>query len=236
MQGEYYIPPVVEEVLPASPAAEAGMQPGDLIVALDGQPVEDFAQVVRIIRANSGAAIDLLVARGAKDLHLMVKPIMQKLEPNTDKMLPYVGVRAAKPERRAGVFWGAPLAAGKTVLMVSKMNLQSIASLLSFNAAQEDVGGVIRIAQYSGETIRQGPGPFLWLMVLLSLNLAIINIMPLPVLDGGFLFFYLIEALRGKPMAAELQLKLLQYGLLIVVFLTLLSFYNDISMLISAPK
>src|SRR3972149_6329138 len=195
--------PKIGDVRPDTPAARAGLKAGDLIVRIGEKKVTPEAREGRTI---FGERVD-----GPKIGVVASKEIIQR------KINPVAAVgRAAEETWRITYL---------TVLTVGKLVMRVIPS--------DSLGGPILIAQMAGDQAREGVSPFVYFLGLLSVNLGILNLLPIPILDGGHLLFFSIEALRGKPLSPQARMMAQQVGLALILMLTALVFYNDIARLIA---
>jgi regulator of sigma E protease len=226
--------PVVGAVQPGSPAARAGLRPGDRILMAAEQPVHAWADFERIVRAHPGRPLALVVQRGSDTLRLQAVPrVERETGPNLERVvIGRLGVVAAVGlQRRAiGPVEGAARAAEATAATIGAV-AKFLADLVTGQASLHHLGGPIAIGQLSGEAARFGLEAFLRFLGFISVNLAVLNLLPIPVLDGGHLLFLGIEALRGRPVSARQRLRWTQVGMAFVILLMLLAFANDLARL-----
>jgi regulator of sigma E protease len=223
--------PVLGSVLPDQPGAKAGMQPGDRILSIDGQPVSRWSQVVETVRASPGKALRVEVDRDGQRRTVTLTP---RGDRERGRMVGKFGASEAPPElayRRVG--FGDALALGwsSTVRMVELL-LTTLRDLFTGALSPRNLGGLLAIGEASGESAEQGPWVYLGFLAFLSVNLAVLNLLPIPILDGGHLMFLAIEAVRGRPLSLEARIRLSHVGLIIVVGLMLWANGNDVVRLV----
>lgn len=222
--------PVLGEVVPDQPAAAAGLRPGDRIERLNGKPVATWEQVVEAVRASPGKPLALEVRRGNAVQRLTLTPRAEKEgEATVGKIgaagLPQIGFRK--------LGFGAALAQGFTDTrdMIGLL-LKTLRDLFTGALSPRNLGGLLAIGEASGESAQQGPLTFLSFLAFLSVNLAVLNLLPIPILDGGHLMFLAVEAVRGRPLSLEARIRLSHVGLIIVVGLMLWANGNDVVRLV----
>lgn len=229
--GRPYFSPRVGGVLPDSPAAAVGLQPGDLIRSINGQPVQRWEEVSRLIRAAGEQPLRLRIQRGDQELELTVVPkVMETTNIFGEKVrAPLIGIAAPDSFEIEKV---DPLTAWVHGLVYTyrlvEVTLLSFAKLITQKVPANSLGGPIMIAQVAGKQAQQGLIHLLHFMAVLSVNLAIINLLPIPVLDGGHLLFFLVEAIRGKPVAVQHREIAQAIGLTLILILMFFVFYQDI--------
>ena len=228
--GEQFTPPDVGQVQPNSAAEQAGIKPGDTIVEIDGQPVERFEDVQRAVQLNDGVTMNLVVQRGGQDIALSVTP---RLETITDHFgnvhkIGLLGISRNSVDyvRRDPItaLWRATL----TTWNYCAVELKAVGQMIIGARSTDELGGPVRIFQMSGEVAQGGIIPLLLLTAGLSVNLGLINLFPIPVLDGGHLLFYLAEAIRGKPLGLKAQEYGFRIGLALVMSLMVFATWNDL--------
>ena len=230
--GKATIDPVVGEVIEKSAAAEAGLMPGDRIIAIDGDVVSAFADVQRQVQLGYGDPVELIILRDRQELPIRVTPRIVEREDafgNIQKM-PLIGITAAGDSRtveRMGPT-AALIEAFKETYGVVEATGIAVGQMITGQRGTEDLGGPIRIAKYSGQAARVGLGSFIILMAILSVNLGLINLLPVPLLDGGHLLFYAIEAVRGRPLSERAQEWGFRIGLALVGTLIVFVMWNDV--------
>jgi len=222
-------PPVVAEVVPGTPAAAAGLLPGDSVVAVGGESVRDWAEFAAYTRAHPGDTVRVLVARGSARLELAVvaAAVRERDVVSGDTLL--VGQIGVLGGERVPVGPGYALVEGgrRTVALTGDV-LRFLGHLVVGRASPREVAGVITIGKLSGEFARMGWAQLVWLMAFLSVNLAIVNLLPIPILDGGHLVFLALEAVRGRALSLEVRARLTQVGLVVLVALMVWALTADV--------
>jgi regulator of sigma E protease len=221
-----------------SPAARAGLKKGDRIIAVDGQMVNRWDQLSPKIKQSGERSLTLEVKRQEQVLKVSVVPQRMEITDVFGKKISTVLIGIEASENLA-VNRVGPLEAFKegTVysLRIAWVTLEAVYKLLARQASLKTLGGPIMVAQVAGKQAEQGVGYLIQFMAILSVNLAIFNILPIPILDGGHLFFILWEALRGKPVAVKHREMAQALGLMVLLSLIILVSYHDILRLIT-PK
>ena len=229
---EPLIPATIGEVAAGDAAARAGMRAGDRIAAVNGRPVKGWNDFVQVVRASPGKPLPVEVVRGTGRVMLTLTPASEP-EVNEDGRsvkVGKIGVRAPPvPFERRSVGPLKAARAGFTDTWEGTVAiLDALRQLVTGETSARNMGGLLTIGQASGETARMGPDAFLSFLAFFSINLAVLNLLPIPVLDGGHLMFLAIEAVRGRPLSVETRIRLSQMGLLIVVALMLWANGNDV--------
>ena len=229
--------PKVGAVVPGFPAAHAGIEPGDQILAVDGDTVEVFHDIRRNVEPHAGDTLQFTMLRG--DSVFMVPLVPQEAtepDPLTGDPVQVVRVGIApwwEPLRtRYGVVGAVVEGWGRTWSNV-ELVLFTLKGILLRDISTREIGGPILIGQMSGQFARRGLASLIAFMALLSVNLAVLNLLPIPVLDGGHLVFLFIEGVRGKPLSLNARLRLTQLGMVVLIALMVYVFTNDIVRLVA---
>ncbi|HVA12708.1 MAG TPA: RIP metalloprotease RseP [Stellaceae bacterium] len=228
--GQPFTPPQVGTVQAGSAAAAAGIQPGDVVASIDGQAIERFEDVQRIVRLDPGRAMSLVVHRGDKDLTLSVTPKLSEVTDRFGNKHQY-GLLGIVGQGVKYVRYGPVAAVGRAVGETADIvtgTLQAVWQMIIGARSTDELGGPLRIAQMSGEVAQYGFSAILPFMAVLSINLGLINLFPIPVLDGGHLLFYAAEALRGRPLGHRAQEYGFRFGLALVMTLMVFATWNDL--------
>ncbi len=228
--GQSYTPPVVGEVMPGSPAEQAGLSPGDRFLRLNGELVQRFEDLQRIVSLRPGQMMPAEVERGGETVELTLTPerIEQEDSFGNPQALGRIGVTRTGYEHIRHDPITAVGEAARQTWILSGTIFDVIAQIVRGDRSSSEIGGVGRIAQMSGEATEHGFAAILNFMVLLSINLALINLLPVPMLDGGHLLFFFIEALRGKPLPEKVRDVGLRFGFGLVIALMVFASWNDL--------
>ncbi len=222
--------PVVGTVIPGRRAQAAGLEPGDRIVSAGGQSIPAWEVMVGIIEQSAGRPLTLEVLRGGRRLELVVTPEATRerdIATGERRTVGRIGIGPVSfPVRRSG--WGESLGdgLGQTV-RAGGLILWTLKGLFTGAVSVRDIGGPILVGQLSGEVVRLGFDAFLSFIALFSINLAILNLLPIPVLDGGHLVFLAVEGLRGRPLSIEQRQRWTQIGFFVLVGIMALALAND---------
>ncbi len=234
LYGNPVLLPEIGEVQPDSPAQSAGLKPGDMIVAVNGHPIETWEELSKIIRSSKGKPLKLLVKRDGKELAISVTPKLKKVKNifGEESEVPIIGVTAAGNLKieKLNPLSAFSLAASKTYDLIA-LTFKGFLKIIKRDIPLSVLGGPIMIAQMAGQQAQQGMLNLFYFMALLSINLGLLNLFPIPVLDGGHLLFFAIEAITRKPLSMRQREIAQQIGIFILMALMLLVFYNDIARL-----
>jgi len=224
---------VIGEVLDGSPAARAGLVPGDLITAIGGKPVTIWPELVAAIEARPGEAVEIELIRDGNPMTLQVVPRAEIVATpdGGERVVGKIGVGEAppKPLPRQEIGIAGALAHGvEQSWAAAKMIVKVLGDMVTGKLSVRSLGGPILVGQLSGQVARIGLEPFLAFMALFSINLAVLNLLPIPVLDGGHLALLGVEAVRGRALSVEVRARLMQLGFVIVLAIMALAVGNDI--------
>jgi regulator of sigma E protease len=224
----------VDAVQPESAAATAGFQPGDLVVAIDGRPVDSFADMQRIVSASAGEPLAIAVERNGVQRVLKATPTLKEVK-DTFGNVHRVGILGISRSMAAADLKLQPVSPPQAISMgveetwfVVERTLSYIGGVIVGREAADQLGGPIRIAQMSGQVATMGFVALIHLAAVLSVSIGLLNLFPIPLLDGGHLLFYSIEALRGRPLSERAQEVGFRIGLAIVLMLMIFATFNDI--------
>src|SRR5450631_1273221 len=223
----------VDSIQPASAAQAAGFQSGDLVVAINGGKIDSFADMQRIVSVSAGEPINIEVERGGVHLTLKATPLLKELKDNFGNVhrLGVLGIsRSMAPgdikTQTVGPLQAIVGGAQETWFVVDR-TLSYIGGVFAGRESADQLGGPIRIAQVSGQVCHTFPA-CMQLTAVLSVSIGLLNLYPIPLLDGGHLLFYGIEAIRGRPLSERAQEVGFRIGLAIVVMLMIFATFNDI--------
>jgi regulator of sigma E protease len=225
--------PIVTKVIENSPAYIADIKVGDVIVEINDQKIESFSDISNIMSLSVGEEVHVNIKRGEE---LISKKIDPKQYDNDDgignKIKSYrLGIAADQIEfKKANVFSSLKLAVVEC-FNLSYMSLKAMGQIITGTRSFKELGGPIKIAQHSAKSAEYGIQSLLWFIALLSVNLGFVNLLPIPVLDGGHLLIYAVEFVFGKKIASKVQNFGFQIGLILLIMMTIAVTFNDISSL-----
>lgn len=224
----------VDTVQPESAAAVAGFKPGDLVIAIDGREIDSFAEMQRIVGSNAGRTLDIKVDRGGTTVDLKAVPALKEVKDNFGNVhrIGVLGISRSMAPEDAKVQPVDPVRAVvlgvEETWFVVERTMSYLVGVIVGREAADQLGGPIRIAQVSGQVATVGFVALMHLAAVLSVSIGLLNLFPVPLLDGGHLMFYGIEAVRGRPLSERAQEVGFRIGLAIVVMLMIFATVNDI--------
>ncbi|MBI4357534.1 MAG: RIP metalloprotease RseP [Gammaproteobacteria bacterium] len=228
------IPPQIASVAPKSPAYRAGLKKGDRILKANNAPVPHFGYFVALVQKNELLPITLQIQRGEDELTVTVTPIVQKDATGTPRG--FIGIQAApvfwpdelkNTERYNPVsaLWRAIVQTGA----ISAFSLEVTYKMMRGQVSSQNLGGPIAIAKGASQSLDAGFTQYLIFLALLSISLGLLNLFPIPLLDGGHLLFYGIELVRGKPLSPKTQEIAMRIGFILLFSLLAFALYNDLT-------
>jgi regulator of sigma E protease len=232
--GRFVTDPMVAEVRPDSPAAAAGFQPGDRFLRVDGKPVETFADVQRLVTGRAGDSLTFVMLRDGAEIELTATPeIMEQTDALGNAIK--VGVIGVVNNEEVGqprvVEYNPVEALGQAVAETGDVILRTGQFLKRFVAGREDrcqLGGPVKIADMAGRAAAMGFEWLVQLVAMLSVGIGVLNLLPIPPLDGGHLLFYAVEAASGRPVSERIMDMVYRAGMLLVLAFMAFVFWNDI--------
>ncbi|NNE38738.1 MAG: RIP metalloprotease RseP [Gammaproteobacteria bacterium] len=227
-------PAVLGEISPGGAAESAGMRPGDRIITADSNPISTWVEWVEYVRASPEIQINVEIDRQGENILLGLTP--QSIEQDNGEIIGRIGAAFDTSYRPAGDYYALDSyslipALGKAfdrTFEVSVMTLQILGKMLVGEASVKNLSGPITIAKYAGDTAELGIVAFLGFLAIVSVSLGVLNLLPIPLLDGGHVLFYLIEGIKGSPPSEAFQVMGQQLGLVLLLSLMGLALYNDI--------
>ncbi len=234
--GIYMAAPVIGKVLENTPAQSAGLKSGDIIKDINQNPIDSFEDIFQVISAGTGEKLDIVIQRDGQMIGVKLTP-EKRIGKNVfgedvDKYVIGILGTGETFHKSLNPFQAMGRSISDTYGLV-KLTILSVVKMVSGSVSADNLGGPLMIAQMAGEQAKAGLVNFVWFIALLSVNLGIINLFPIPVLDGGHLLFFGIEAVTGKPVSEKLREKLIQFGAALLVALMVFVFYNDIVRMIN---
>lgn len=228
--------PIIGRILPNSAAQAADLQKGDLIVSANNTPIKDWQQWVDIIRHHPNLAVQLIIERDGIRQPLTITPKAEQVGKNTEGKIgaavfvPEELIKAITVNHSLSPLAAIP-AAFKTTYYYCTSTLKMMGSMLVGKASVENLSGPISIAQYAGQSADMGFVAFIKFLGLVSVSLGVLNLLPIPVLDGGHLVFFALEAIKGKPVSEKVQLFFQQVGMTLLMLLMVVAMFVDIQRL-----
>lgn len=228
--------PIIGQVLPDSAAQVAGLKQGDLIVTADNVVIQDWQQWVDYVKTHPNMPINLLIERDGVRLPLSIIPKAVQVEQKTEGKIgasvqvPEDLIKSITVEYALSPLEALPVAF-ETTYDYALTTLKMMGKMLVGRASVENLSGPISIAQYAGQSANMGLVPFLKFMALVSVSLGVLNLLPVPVLDGGHLLFFAIEGIKGSPVSEKIQLFFQQIGIALLVSLMVLAMFLDVQKL-----
>lgn len=215
-----------------SAAAEAGIEPGDLIVRIEGEPMTRFEDLRLFVRDRAGQPLDFEIRRGEDTVFLTATPraLTVSEEDGGERQIGLLGVTPDPAQigyESVGPFKAMGAAVERTVGLTTQI-LAALGEIITGSRATDELGGPLRIAQISGQVAQGGMVNLIFFMAALSVNLGLINLFPIPMLDGGHLAFYAAEAIRGRPLGRRFQEYGFRFGLILVLLLMVFATWNDL--------
>ncbi|HET7651023.1 MAG TPA: RIP metalloprotease RseP [Gammaproteobacteria bacterium] len=231
------IPPVLDKIEPGGTAAAAGLQSGDKIISAGGTVVASWQQLVKILQASPGKTLDIVVDRGGRTLALGLPVGIQHTEAGKD--IGHIGatvripadfgarLRAEQRYNPAVALWHA---ATRTAGMCW-LTLAAAGNMVLGNVSWHNLSGPIDIAQYAGYSAQGGLVPFLMFLAIVSISLGVLNLLPIPLLDGGHVLYYAVELVKGTPVSQQTEIIGQRVGIALLLMLMIFAVYNDLSRL-----
>ena len=232
------VPARVGKVMPGSPAERAGLREGDQIAAVNGEPVADFTALVGRVQPKPGVTLDFTVERDGQTLTV---PVDVEAQREGERLVGRIGVQPASPGElpegmrtleRYGPLGALARATDKTWDM-SVLTVRMLWNVATGDVSVKNLSGPINIAEYAGFSARQGILAFLSFLAIVSVSLFVLNLLPIPILDGGQIVYQLAELAKGSPLSDRAQAVGQQIGILVLLVLMSFAFYNDLSRLFS---
>lgn len=229
------LPPVVGNLKPGYPAELSGIKVGDEIIAIEGQTVHSRSEASQIIQTKMDKRIQLTIKRGKEKQEISLMPVRERLEDG--KEVGFIGIlydaNISPPKEYLRTMHYGPVKAlveaTKRTAHFTLLTLEMLKKMILGTVSLKHLSGPISIAQYAGQTVRHGLEYFLSFLAVVSISLGVLNLLPIPLLDGGHILYCLWELVTGRPVSEQAQIVGLWFGGLIILLITVIAFYNDIS-------
>jgi regulator of sigma E protease len=228
------VPAVVDSVVPESPAAGAGIRTGDTITSIAGHPVRQWQDLLDAVETRAGQPVTVGISSGGQRREVDLTVASAEVQQNGAKRtVGRIGIYVDIPVRREPLAFGDAVREGTAATgLAATQIVRTVRGLFSGRVSTREVGGPILIGQMAGRTVRLGLDEFLGFLAFISVNLAVLNLLPIPVLDGGQFVLLLAEGVLRRPLPVKLRERLTAVGLVFVVLLMVLAFSNDIRRLL----
>ncbi len=229
------IQPIISDVVSGYPAEAAGLLPGDKIIQINGQMIDDWKGLVAAVSQTEESMLVVTFLRGNETREVMIQPHTIVVDGNEYKQ---IGIKVNAEEQLRNSDLNVTVRSGpveavargfETMWSTTALTVKMLLSLLQFNQSADAIGGPIAIAEFAGKAAQAGINNYLTFLALLSISLGILNLLPIPVLDGGHLMFHVYEALMGSPPTERMLIWANQVGFALLIGLMGLAFYNDLS-------
>ena len=229
--GKSFSLPIINEILPNSAAERYGLKERDTILSVGRNKIKNFEDLRSIIQLNPNIKLKMNILRDGKVIDLIVIPSLVEIEDNFGNKykIGQLGVRSNETEYIKLGFIPSLLSSIDQTYSVIKISLVAIKQILFGKRSTDELAGVIGIAKMTGDVAQVSIIAVLQLMAFLSISLGLVNLFPIPLLDGGHLLFYIFEAILGRPLSIKVQEFGMKLGLIVVIFLFLLTTVNDLS-------
>ena len=229
--GDIKVDPVIGGVVENAPAMEAGLKKGDRILSVNGKAIDTFEGMALIIAQSNGRSLTFKIRRDASELDLSITPAKEVKEIFGEDIDTYVVGITSSPDHIRYIKLNPVEAFVQSISqtwLITHTTFVGITQMIKGEISPKTLGGPIMIAKMAGDQAKRGPLNLIYFIAFISINLAILNILPIPILDGGHLLFYIIEAVTGTPLSIRVREIAQQIGLVILLFLVIFVFYNDI--------
>jgi regulator of sigma E protease len=228
---EFMLPAVIGDTVPDEPAARVGLGPGDSIIAINGQPIRSWNEMVVIVSRSAGTATTLTVMRhGAPRTVVVIPKPMDALDPMTGKQgrVGKIGAFARDLRQRSPISFAQAIPTGiRAAWGMSTMVIGGVRDMITRRRSVKELGGIIEITRVSVQAARSGLEQLFFLIALLSVNLAVINLLPIPILDGGQILINVVESAKGSPLSDRTREYVLRFGLAVIAILVIFGLVND---------
>lgn len=227
--------PIVDQLSKDGAAQEAGVEVGDRIIKINDKEIIDFDEVKSSIVSNGDKPMNFIIQRQNQIIEIDIAPkiTLSKNIFGEDHKIPLIGIGSSQFQYQKLGLGASFVHANIETYNLSMAVLKAVGELITGQRSIKELSGPVKIAKYSGKSMSAGLIMVLWFTAMISVNLGVANLLPIPVLDGGHLFYYVIEAIKGKPLSEKVQQHGFQFGFAILLTLMLFTTYNDIYSIIN---
>jgi regulator of sigma E protease len=216
-------------IAPNSVASRAGLKLGDRIKSVEGSNISDFSDVDRYVKANPNIPLKFEIERNGESIKEVITPEATEITSDGEKMIVgKLGIGSDKVKKEEYNIFQAFFVSIKETIKISSFTLKTIGQIFTGDRGTKDMASVIRISQYSGKFVKQGAAAFMWFIAMLSINLGLINLFPVPPLDGGHIFLYVVKGLVGEKIAGYVETYAVRIGIVLLIALMVFTIVNDI--------
>ena len=228
--GQNVTPPVVGRIDPAGAAAHAGLQAGDRIATLDGRRIDDFRDLQLFTALRAGETVTIAFVRDGQERSVAatIGTLKEKDRFGNISTRGVLGFYGVRPVMQPVALWEAPVVGLTQTIDIVRTTVEGLKRIILGRIPVSELGGPLKIAQVSGQSLAMGPLELVYLIALISINLGFINLLPVPVLDGGHLLFYAVEAVRRRPVEPQVMEWAHRGGLVAILALMLFVTFNDL--------
>ncbi len=232
--GKDITPAVIDDVQKDSPAFIAGLKKDDIIISIDNKKIESILEVSTFINISTSETLEFIILRNSNEIAFSIKPNLVNTKDSFGNSVKkrLIGIKLSPPNNQIQTKHLGPAQAfyysAKEVWFVTVTSLDYVGKIFTGSADTSQLGGPIRIAKITGQVAEHGIIPFLSIMAYISISLGLINLFPIPMLDGGHLMFYFFEKIMGKPLGQKTQEGFFRIGLFLLIFLMFFVTFNDL--------
>ena len=222
--------PIIASVVENSPAYNGGLQENDLVLEINDKKIKSFNDISNIVMINNLKPLNIKILRNNEEINKTIQPTLNKTKDmfGNEVEAPSIGIISKEAQQKKVNIFQSFVEANRVVLKMCKDTLVVIGQMITGNRNADGLGGPLKIAKYSAQSFQGGLFMVLYFMALISANLGLMNLLPIPVLDGGHLLFFIIEMIARKPIPDKVQDKLLKVGFTILILIMIFATFNDV--------